>query len=157
MNPKLTNTLPGELSIPPDLIKQIATLTIRRDILSTEFQCNLKQIEWLNKMTKTLSANDPERIVIKTRRETIVNRQMEITTELTPIKVELKRLHTLDNEAKRVEAAQKKEENRRREYNRQFTARMHRIWESKGKREALKRIERENKELLGEGENENHE
>lgn len=145
-------TRPDEITIPPDLDEQIARMTIRRDYLSAEYQSNLKQIDWLNKMAKQLHPNDPERIVIKKRHETIVKRQMELMDELTPAKAELKRLHTLASEAKRLEAAKQKELNRKLEYNRQFTARMRRIWENKGRKEALERIERENKELLGETE-----
>lgn len=138
------------LNIPFDLNEQIARLKIRRDELNMEYQCNLKQIEFINKISKQLHPNDPERIALKEKHKAIVNRQMDLAIELAPVKVELKRLNTLGNEAKRIEAARVKDNNRKREYNRQFTARMRSIWEAKGKREALKRIERENKEALGE-------
>lgn len=53
------------LNIPFDLNEQIARLKIRRDELNMEYQCNLKQIEFINKISKQLHPNDPQRIALK--------------------------------------------------------------------------------------------
>ncbi len=149
------NTIPtikrlDEITIPPDLHEQIARLSIRKDELNYENQHFQKIIEFYGKETKTLELTNSERMEINRKKKGLVEQQAEILKSLTTVKAELRRLNTLKNELQRIEAARKKDDARRREYNRQFTNRMRRIWENKGKKEAMKRIENENKEFLGE-------